>query len=120
MEGDLGVGDLVVVGLTATAYSNFMSDITNIVITAAGAAYGSAPLDYLASIPMAQRHIDFELSLQGGPKTIGFDGMLDQGATGIVYGRNIIQHENPEAITRALMGIVHDDLTVDQALAFLS
>lgn len=42
--------------------------------------------------------------------------LIQQGVAGIVYGRNIIQHENPKAITKALMGIVHDDLTVDQAL----
>lgn len=46
--------------------------------------------------------------------------IIDQGAAGIVYGRNIIQHENPKAITKALMGIVHDDFTVKQALEFLS
>jgi class I fructose-bisphosphate aldolase len=43
--------------------------------------------------------------------------LLGQGASGIVYGRNIIQHAKPAAITRALMGIVHDNLSVDQALA---
>ncbi|WP_026810570.1 class I fructose-bisphosphate aldolase [Arenibacter latericius] len=46
--------------------------------------------------------------------------MIEQGVAGIVYGRNIIQHEDPEAITKALMGIVHDDLTVDEALKFLN
>lgn len=46
--------------------------------------------------------------------------MIDQGVSGIVYGRNIIQHKNPAAITKALMGIVHDNLTVDQALEFLN
>lgn len=46
--------------------------------------------------------------------------VIDQGAAGIVYGRNIIQHENPKAITKALMGIVHDGLTVEQALEFLN
>ena len=45
--------------------------------------------------------------------------MIEQGVAGIVYGRNIIQHEDPAAITKALMGIVHDDLTVDEALEFL-
>jgi class I fructose-bisphosphate aldolase len=43
--------------------------------------------------------------------------LLAQGAAGIVYGRNIIQHAKPAAITRALMGVVHDNLSVDQALA---
>ncbi len=45
--------------------------------------------------------------------------LLGQGAAGIVYGRNIIQHAKPAAITRALMGIVHDNLSVDQALAIV-
>ncbi len=45
--------------------------------------------------------------------------VIEQGAAGIVYGRNIIQHENPRAITRALMGIVHENLSVEQALEFL-
>jgi len=46
--------------------------------------------------------------------------IIDQGVAGIVYGRNIIQHENPKAITKALMGIVHDNLTVEQALEILN
>ena len=45
--------------------------------------------------------------------------LLAQGASGIVYGRNIIQHAKPAAITKALMGIVHDGLTIDQALAIV-
>ena len=45
--------------------------------------------------------------------------LIEQKASGIVYGRNIIQHENPKAITKALMGIVHDNLTVSEALEFL-
>ena len=45
--------------------------------------------------------------------------LLAQGASGIVYGRNIIQHAKPAAITRALMGLVHDNLSVDQALAIV-
>jgi class I fructose-bisphosphate aldolase len=46
--------------------------------------------------------------------------LLEQGASGIVYGRNIIQHKNPGAITKALMGLVHDGLSVDAALTLLS
>jgi DhnA family fructose-bisphosphate aldolase class Ia len=45
--------------------------------------------------------------------------LLAQGASGIVYGRNIIQHAKPAAITRALMGVVHENLSVDQALAIV-
>jgi fructose-bisphosphate aldolase, class I len=45
--------------------------------------------------------------------------VLAQGAMGIVYGRNIIQHPNPEAITRALMAVVHDDWSPEKALSLL-
>ena len=33
--------------------------------------------------------------------------LMEQGAAGIVYGRNIIQHADPGGMTRALMEIVH-------------
>lgn len=45
--------------------------------------------------------------------------LMAQGASGIVYGRNIIQHENPRGMTQALMAIVHRDATVEQALELL-
>lgn len=45
--------------------------------------------------------------------------LLEQGASGIVYGRNIIQHAKPAAITRALMGLVHEGLSVADALALV-
>ena len=41
--------------------------------------------------------------------------VLDQGASGIVYGRNIIQHPKPAGITAALMAILHDGASVDAA-----
>jgi DhnA family fructose-bisphosphate aldolase class Ia len=43
--------------------------------------------------------------------------VLKQGARGIVYGRNIVQHPNPAGITRALMAVVHQGLSVENALA---
>ncbi len=46
-------------------------------------------------------------------------GLLQQGAAGIVYGRNIIQHANPAGITRALMAVVHDGATPEAALEML-
>ena len=42
--------------------------------------------------------------------------VLAQGARGIVYGRNVVQHENPSGITRALMAVLHDKASVDDAL----
>jgi DhnA family fructose-bisphosphate aldolase class Ia len=41
--------------------------------------------------------------------------LIQQGAAGIVYGRNIIQHTDPAGMTRALMSIVHDRATAAQA-----
>jgi len=46
-------------------------------------------------------------------------GLLQQGAAGIVYGRNVIQHPSPKGITTALMAMVHDHASVDQALALI-
>jgi DhnA family fructose-bisphosphate aldolase class Ia len=45
--------------------------------------------------------------------------LIQQGASGIVYGRNIIQHANPGGMTRALMAIVHEGATAAQAAALL-
>lgn len=45
--------------------------------------------------------------------------LMQQGAKGIVYGRNVIQHPNPQAMTQAFMAIVHDGATPDQALAIV-
>jgi class I fructose-bisphosphate aldolase len=46
--------------------------------------------------------------------------LMRQGAKGIVYGRNVIQHEKPAAMTRALMNIVHDGVDTKKALGILS
>lgn len=46
--------------------------------------------------------------------------LMQQGARGIVYGRNVIQHPNPSGMTRALMAIVHDGATPEQAKQHLS
>ncbi len=45
--------------------------------------------------------------------------LLAQGAHGIVYGRNIVQHEDPAGITRALLALLHEDATVAQASALI-
>ena len=46
-------------------------------------------------------------------------GLLQQGAAGIVYGRNVIQHPNPRGITQALMAMVHDDASIESALKMI-
>lgn len=45
--------------------------------------------------------------------------LIKQGASGIVYGRNVIQHENPSGITKALMSIVHQGATASEAIKFI-
>ena len=46
-------------------------------------------------------------------------GLLQQGAAGIVYGRNVIQHPNPRGITQALMAMVHDNASIESALEMI-
>jgi fructose-bisphosphate aldolase, class I len=45
--------------------------------------------------------------------------VMNLGAAGIVYGRNVIQHEQPAAMTRALMTVVHDGASAEAALDLL-
>jgi class I fructose-bisphosphate aldolase len=47
------------------------------------------------------------------------EAVIRLGAAGIVYGRNVIQHERPEAMTRALMSVVHDGVSAEEALTLL-
>jgi fructose-bisphosphate aldolase/2-amino-3,7-dideoxy-D-threo-hept-6-ulosonate synthase len=43
-------------------------------------------------------------------------GAMDGGAAGVSMGRSIFQHDDPEAITRAVSAIIHDDASADEAL----
>ncbi|GBF76529.1 aldolase [Paenibacillus sp. 598K] len=45
--------------------------------------------------------------------------LMKQGAAGIVYGRNVVQHPDPAGMTAALMSIVHDGATAEESLAIL-
>lgn len=45
--------------------------------------------------------------------------LMQQGASGIVYGRNIYQHPHPQRIIRACNAIVHDGASVSNAMAIL-
>lgn len=65
--------------------------------------------------------------LPRGGSRVGDDEVLDrthalieQGAAGIVYGRNVIQHADPAAMIRALSAIVHDGAAPDAAAAELA
>jgi DhnA family fructose-bisphosphate aldolase class Ia len=45
---------------------------------------------------------------------------LDAGGRGVVFGRNVWQSRNPAATIKALRHLIHEDGTVDDALALLS
>ncbi|VXC77186.1 Aldolase [Enterobacterales bacterium 8AC] len=42
--------------------------------------------------------------------------LMAQGASGMVYGRNVYQHSNPSRVVSALMAIVHQGASGEQAL----
>lgn len=46
--------------------------------------------------------------------------LMNQGAAGLVYGRNVIQHRNPAKMVKALMALVHDGMTIELALHMLA
>ncbi|MEK8029204.1 aldolase [Ideonella sp. DXS29W] len=41
--------------------------------------------------------------------------LLDQGAVGLVYGRNVYQHADPSAVVKALMAMVHRGASAEAA-----
>ncbi|HEU0142337.1 MAG TPA: hypothetical protein VFQ79_21630 [Bryobacteraceae bacterium] len=43
--------------------------------------------------------------------------LLQQGARGLVYGRNVYQHAHPAVIVKAFLGMLHDGLDGEQAWA---
>ena len=42
--------------------------------------------------------------------------LMAQGASGMVYGRNVYQHENPARVVKALMAIIHQGVNGEEAL----
>jgi DhnA family fructose-bisphosphate aldolase class Ia len=46
-------------------------------------------------------------------------GLMKQGARGIVYGRNVIQHHDPAGMTKALMAIVHNGASPEDAATLI-
>jgi fructose-bisphosphate aldolase/2-amino-3,7-dideoxy-D-threo-hept-6-ulosonate synthase len=54
---------------------------------------------------------------EGDRATLGaIEGAMAAGAAGVSIGRSIFQHEDPEAIARAVSAVVHDDATPEGAL----
>lgn len=47
-------------------------------------------------------------------------GAIDAGGSGTCMGRNVFQHKDPKAITAAMVKIVHEGASVDEAYKLLS
>jgi len=66
--------------------------------------------------------------IAGGPKVSSdrellqmiYDAVVVAGCAGLSVGRNIFQHEDVSRITRVLSKIVHENITVDEALKILN
>ncbi|MHC4534339.1 MAG: PEP-CTERM sorting domain-containing protein [Planctomycetota bacterium] len=102
MTATLGSGDLQTIGTVAGGYTAFTTDITDIVITDAGKAIGSAALN---SILYTQTTgLDFELSLQGGSGT-NYRSFAEMLAGGYAGGNGFSGAMSiPEPTTIALLG----------------
>ena len=66
-------------------------------------------------------------SLQGKAKKVSDEeilnrtyALMEQGAKGIVYGRNVIHHAAPAGMTRALMAVGHEGLSGPSAFSLIS
>jgi DhnA family fructose-bisphosphate aldolase class Ia len=64
--------------------------------------------------------------MAGGPKLDSerslleaVKGMIEGGGSGIFVGRNVWQHQNPQAMLAALRKVIHENASVEEALEFL-
>lgn len=62
--------------------------------------------------------------IAGGPKMNSdreildmVKGSIEAGGSGISIGRNVFQHSNPDCMMRAMSSIVHEGISVDEALS---
>lgn len=89
-----------------------------------GADFIKAP--YCADYAKVTSSTFVPVVILGGSKTSETDMLtdirsaLDSGAAGVAIGRNVFQAPDPTAMTAAIVALVHDDASVDQALAVLN
>ena len=103
LMGTLAGGDLVPVGTIAGGYTSFKTDISNLVVTDAGKALGSAALNMMLYTQTCG--LDFELSLQGGSGT-NYRSFAQMLAGGYVGGNGFSGAMSiPEPATIALLGL---------------
>ena len=64
--------------------------------------------------------------IAGGPKVESDEetlrmvkGVIEAGGAGVAFGRNIWQHKEPSKMTEAIAKIIHQDITVAEALQIL-
>jgi len=85
--------------------------------------------NYTGSVETFQRVVQgcpVPVIIAGGPKgkterdvLEAVFGSIKAGGVGVSIGRNVFQHENPTAMTRALSAIVHRGTAVEEALKLL-
>ena len=73
---------------------------------------------------MVASAVPIPVLVAGGPasdETAEVLGMVEQalaaGASGVCMGRQVFAHPNPEAMAKALVMMVHDGATADEAMA---
>jgi len=103
LMGTLGSGDLQTIGTMAGGYTAFSTDITDVVVTDAGKALGSAALDSI--LYSMTSGLDFELSLNGGSGT-NYRSFAEMLAGGYAGGNGFSGAMSiPEPATIALLGL---------------
>lgn len=85
--------------------------------------------NYTGSIESFKRVVEccpIPVVIAGGPKVSSDREMLemvknsvDSGGAGVSIGRNVFQHERPDLMTRAIVGIVHDGISIEDAMEIL-
>jgi class I fructose-bisphosphate aldolase len=79
------------------------------------------PTDDLEDYPSVVQAARVPVLVRGGGRVSDAElfarteSVLRAGAAGIVYGRNIVQHNKPGAITRALLAMLHEDASPGEA-----
>jgi fructose-bisphosphate aldolase, class I len=84
------------------------------------------PTDHVADYPkVIETAGDVPVLVRGGGRVSDEEilkrtaAIMRTGARGIVYGRNVVQHSKPAAMTKALMAVVHDGASAEAAMKFL-
>jgi len=72
-------------------------------------AAGGVPV-LMSGGPRAEKPVDFLRSVKN---------VMDAGGRGVVVGRNVFQHKNPEGMVKAVVAVVHEGLGPEEALKYV-